>query len=70
MAFSCNSHLLISRPFSLNFFVLVINYKTVPQLYYISWSVKDELSPQEVILSFGSEMMSWFLVCEMSWWSI
>jgi hypothetical protein len=26
--------------------------------------VKNELSPQEVILSLGSEMMSRFLVCE------
>ena len=45
-------------------FALVINYGTELHLYFISLPVKDELSPQEIILSLGSEMMSRFLVCE------
>ena len=61
---SCNSRLRVSLPFTLKFFVLLIKYKAELHFYSICVPVKDELSPQEGNLSFGSEMMSQEWVCE------
>ena len=46
---------MISLPFSLRLFVLVIKFKTELNFYSISVPVKDELSPQEGNLSFRFE---------------